>query len=98
MGRAGTQSLPHSIFPRNHRKRREQAGDTAGPALEDLLGMGFVTLREIGDSPQTFQSIKVSGASATQRGRPVEQTGQWGGGEGHSRRLYTEPGRRDERS
>lgn len=66
VGRAGTRSLPRSIFPRNHRQHRG-AGDGAGPALQDLLGMRLVTLREPGGSPQAFQSIELSGVSATQR-------------------------------
>lgn len=55
-------------------KHRGGAGAGAGPALEDplgtgpvtLLGAGPVTLREPEGSPQAFQSIELSGVSATQ--------------------------------
>lgn len=48
-------------------KHRGGAGAGAGPALEDPLGTGPVTLREPEGSPQAFQSMELSGVSATQR-------------------------------
>lgn len=67
MGGADAWSLPCSVVPRNHRNTEEGAGAGAGPALEDPLGTGPVTLREPEGSPQAFQSIELSGVSATQR-------------------------------
>lgn len=68
-------------------KHRGGAGAGAGPALEDLLGMGPVTLlgagpvtlREPEGSPQVFQSINSLGCLPP-RGRPAEQTRQRGRG------------------
>ena len=83
----------HSITPRNRRKHREGAADTARAAREDVQGMGLVTLRKLEGSPQTFQSIKVSGHP--RRGTPKErdtqsQHSQWGRWEGGSRQLSIE--------
>ena len=94
---AGTNPPPpthtHSITPRNRRKHREGAADTARAAREDVQGMGLVTLRKLEGSPQTFQSIKVSGHP--RRGTPKErdtqsQHSQWGRWEGGSRQLSIE--------
>lgn len=62
-------------------KHRGGAGAGAGPALEDPLGAGPVTLREPEGSPQAFQSINSLGCLPP-RGRPAEQTRQRGRGEG----------------
>lgn len=95
VGGADTRSLPHSIFPRNHSKHRGGVGDGAGPSLEDLLGMGLVSLREPEGSPQAFQSIELWGVCHPEGDR-LSRHGS-GGRRRMLRRPFAEAGRGAER-
>lgn len=72
-----THKISHTLFSRGIRKHREGAGDMAGPALEDLPGMGFVTRREPEGSPRMCQSIRLPGVSATPKSETRGTDSQW---------------------